>query len=440
MSSTVRDVHNRQSALSRYRAERLLRKGFEQLRAKVLAVVRSKLRARGVSLDRSDLEACYSQAWHGLYSAVLGGEAVESPEGWLVLATFRRAIEEARSASRAQPGVEQDVAAGEDAPVGAGDPDIADAIDDHARLRALFEGLRSRLSPRECEAASLCYLQGLSRADAAVRMGIAERRLQKLMEGPGGGVPGVAGKVGELLASIQAGGWCEQQSSLMRAYAFGILDPDGERHALAVAHTRRCPACRAHVAALRGLASVLPPLPLLLPLPGGGNTRPATSATRRDEARRVVARVTRRLVPGRLPSPAKLAVTGVALLGTGSGYLLTRPSPPPARAQPAQAATASSASQAKGASRGPRGRIAGSHAPARARRRSIAPGRSALPSARSANARVIRAAPASPSEFSPERVRGEALPSGATRTASTGHSASATPSPAPGAESEFGVE
>ncbi len=79
--------------------------------------------------------------------------------------------------------------------------------------------------------------------------------MRKLMEGAGPGRPGVAGKVGELLETIRAGGWCEQQSSLMRAYAFGMLDPGGERHALAVAHCRECPACRAHVASLRGLAA-----------------------------------------------------------------------------------------------------------------------------------------------------------------------------------------
>ncbi len=111
-------------------------------------------------------------------------------------------------------------------------------------------------------------------------MGVSEARMRKLMEGAGPGRPGVAGKVGELLETIKAGGWCEQQSSLMRAYAFGILDPDGERHALAVAHCRECPACRAHVASLRGLASVLP-LPLLPRLAVarwrvGGDTRLAS--------------------------------------------------------------------------------------------------------------------------------------------------------------------
>ncbi len=275
------------SRLSRYRAERLLRKDFAGLRSKVLAVVRSQLRGKGIVLDPSDLEACYAQAWHGLYATVLDGEVVESPSAWLVLVTFRRAIDEHRSASRNRLGsgaialVERADGAGS---IAAADsafafaPDFAAELDNRDRLRRVFEAMRASLSERECEAASLCYLQGLSRADAAERMGIGEARMRKLMDGSGAGKPGVAGKLGELLDTINAGGWCEQQSSLMRAFAFGVLDPKGERHALAVAHCRECPACRAHVASLRGLASVLPlPLLPLLTL-AGGTARAGTGA------------------------------------------------------------------------------------------------------------------------------------------------------------------
>lgn len=250
------------SPLSRYRAERLLRKGFPELRSKVLAIVRSQLRGKGIVLDAADLEACYAEAWQGLYATVLGGEQIENPSAWLVLVTFRRAIDESRAASRAGVGEGGEMGA---YPLwsAAHASDLAGVLDDRTRLREVFEALRGALSARECEAASLCYLQGLSRAQAAEQMGISEARMRKLMEGAGAGRPGVAAKVGGLLDTIKGGGWCEQQSSLMRAYAFGILDPEGERHALAVAHCNACPACRAYVASLRGLASVLPPLPLL---------------------------------------------------------------------------------------------------------------------------------------------------------------------------------
>jgi DNA-directed RNA polymerase specialized sigma24 family protein len=259
--------------IRRYRAERLLRKEFDAMRGRVLASVRGRLRTHGVGLDPADLEACYSQAWHGLYTTMLHGDAeVANPEGWLALVTYRRAIDEHRSRVRA--GAHAAAPAGGER---ASDPalgssalerDLAGELDDRARLRQLMEGLRARLSPRERQAAALCYLQGCSRAQAAARMGLSEARIRKLMDGRPGS-PGVAAKVGELLDTIRAGSYCAEQSSLMRGFAFGILDPDGERYALALAHQRECPACRAHVLSLRGLAAVLPPLPLPLALGAG---------------------------------------------------------------------------------------------------------------------------------------------------------------------------
>ena len=284
--------------LRRYRAERLLRQEFAGLRGKVLAVVKTRLRARGVSLDPADLEACYAHAWHGLYASVLSGEQIENPTGWLVLVTFRRALDEHRARRHEQYDdalIDERVAVGAGAGVGAGaaggpggaasgrsrglleavsdrrsaeryaqDRDIAGELDDQRKLRQVFEALRSRLSKRECEAASLCYLQGLTRSEAAAQMGISEARMRKLMEGTGSGSPGVASKVGALLQSINGGTWCEEQGSLMRGFAFGILDPNGERYTLALLHQRDCPACRNYILSLRGLAAILPPV--LLPI------------------------------------------------------------------------------------------------------------------------------------------------------------------------------
>lgn len=227
------------------------------MRGRVLAGVGARLRAAGVRLDRADLEACYAQAWHGLYMTMLEGRAeVANPEGWLALVTYRRAIDEVRARRN------RDADAGAELEMQAPERDLAGELDDRMKLRRLMEGLRVRLDPRGREAAALCYLQGLSRAQAAAEMGVSEKRMRKLMDGAGPGAPGVASKVGELLESISAGAYCAEQSSLMRGFAFGVLDPDGERYALALAHQRECPACRAHVLSLRGLAVVLPPLPL----------------------------------------------------------------------------------------------------------------------------------------------------------------------------------
>ncbi len=321
--------------LRRYRAERLLRKDFAGLRSKVLAIVRSQLRGKGIKLDPADLDACYAQAWHGLYATLLGGEAVEDPSAWLVLVTFRRAIDEYR-ATRGVGVLEGEEYGSYPRGSHASAQDFAAELDDRARLRQVFEGLRTRLSGREREAASLCYLQGLSRAEAAERMGISETRMRKLMEGAGAGRPGVAGKVGELLDTIKAEGWCEQQSSLMKAYAFGILDPAGERHALAVAHCRECPACRAHVASLRGLASVLP-LPLLVLIggrapvgkrsagSGTGNAGRAASRRLAENASRLGGRAGAGGWGGLSGSLiAKLAVSAAVLLGGGYAVLGSR--------------------------------------------------------------------------------------------------------------------
>jgi hypothetical protein len=154
--------------------------------------------------------------------------------------------------------------------------------------------------------------------------------------------------MGELLDTIKAGGWCEQQSSLMRAFAFGILDPEGERHALALAHCRECPACRAHVASLRGLASVLP-LPLLSPpalggadgtstkVAGSGGPDTTRTAGRAGSTGACTAPATRLAATGlRFGLPgggwsglagsltAKLAVTAVVLIGAGYALLGSR--------------------------------------------------------------------------------------------------------------------
>jgi RNA polymerase sigma factor (sigma-70 family) len=252
----------------RYRAERLLKKDFEALKARVVATVRARLRASGVTLAESDLEACYAVAWQGLYAAMLEGQEIENPTGWLVLVSYRRAIEEHRSGERHRQLSERIYAnfassastVWEHAEPSAPERDIAAELDDRTQLRHLFEGLRGRLSAREREAAVLCYLQGLSRAQAAEHMGVSERRMRKLMEGGGAGRPGVAGKVGALVEAIRDGEWCEEQGSLMRAYAFGVLAPDGERHQLAQMHHGQCPACRAYVLSLRGLAVTLPPV------------------------------------------------------------------------------------------------------------------------------------------------------------------------------------
>jgi RNA polymerase sigma factor (sigma-70 family) len=215
------------------------------------------------------------QAWQGLYAALLAGEEISNVAAWLVIVTFRRAIDEQRTRMRERGERHGDPEHLSSFARGSvwervQERDLAAELDDRVTLRQLFEGLRGRLDAREREAAVLCYLQGLSRSEAAARMGISEVRMRKLMEGRGAGRPGVARKVGMLVETVGAGAWCEEQGSLMRGLAYGVLDPTGDRYRLAVMHRSECSACRAYVVSLRGLAAALPPVLLPSGLGGAG--------------------------------------------------------------------------------------------------------------------------------------------------------------------------
>jgi RNA polymerase sigma factor (sigma-70 family) len=307
--------------LRRYRAEKLLREQFEALRGKVISAVRARLHGHGAKLDESDLESAYSQAWQGLYAALLNGEEIHNPAGWLTLVTYRRAIDELRG-RRGEVQLQ--------AHAGADDRDLEAEIDDRRRLRELMEGMGSRLTERERQAAALCYLQGLSRAEAAQRMGIAPRRMKRLMEGRGRGSPGVASKIGALADAISNGSFCDEQASLMRALAFGVLDPEGERYRIATAHRRSCPACRAYVLSLRGLSAALPPvfLPGLLRHALGSGADGASATTRASVSGGAKTTTESTASGGAATmtgaSVAKLAAVGVALLSaSAAGVALT---------------------------------------------------------------------------------------------------------------------
>lgn len=240
---------------SESRAERLVQREYDELRAPTLRALRSRLAGQGITFDDADLDAFYNQAWHGLYEQLVRGEEVENRGGFLVVAAHRRAIEELR---RLHPDRRAD---GVDPGETAQELDLTQRLDDRRRLTGVMEGMRERLSERERQAAALCYLHGYSRPEAAAALGLAPKRMEKLMDG-------VSSKLGTLTTEIDDGDWCESRQSLMKAYAYGVLDPDGERYALARAHLEECPACRKYVRGLRGIAAVVPPV--WLPLAGLG--------------------------------------------------------------------------------------------------------------------------------------------------------------------------
>ncbi|WP_028057772.1 sigma-70 family RNA polymerase sigma factor [Candidatus Solirubrobacter pratensis] len=231
-------------------ADSVLARDYERLKPDILRTVRGKLASSGVRFDDADLDAFYNQAWHGVYAKLAEGERVENVNGLLVTIAQRRALDEFR-ALRLERRADSDALDGRRV-----DLDLAAQVDDHIRLRRFAEGMRERLSGRERQAAVLCYVQDYSRPEAARALGVKPRRMEKIMDR-------VSKKVGAFVGDIQRDEWCDARHSLIKAYALGLLDPEGERHALAAEHLDSCSACRREVLRMRGLAALTPPLPLL---------------------------------------------------------------------------------------------------------------------------------------------------------------------------------
>lgn len=296
--------------LRQRRAQQTLEREYVAQRENVLRAVRSKLNRDGIHLDDADLDAFYNQAWHGVYGQLLEGARIANPPGLLVRVTYCRAVDEYRKLHVTRRADHEEVA---DRGI---DPDAAQQVDDEAKLQQFVEGLKDRLSPRECEAATLCYLLGFSRPEAAERLGVEPRRMEKIMDA-------VSKKVGEFVRDIEAGEWCERRGSLMRAYALGVLDPDGERYVLAREHLDACSSCRAYVRNLRGLGAVLPPVGL--PLGGDGLGLLEPLARLLDGLRDLAGAATAS------PATAKIA-TGLVLVAAGGGAVVA--AAPPAATTP----------------------------------------------------------------------------------------------------------
>lgn len=235
-------------------AEALLADEYEGCKAEVQRTVAAKLGRDG--LAGVDLGAAYNEAWHALYLRLAADEPVDNRIGFLVTVTYRRALSE-RRASRAE---RLDAAADLE---GLGvEPDIDARLDAELQLRHFVQGLRVELDERELQAATLTYLHGLSRPEAAKVIGIPPRRMEKVMDR-------ASKRIAAVIDAVRPGELCEELDSPIRAFAVGLLDEEGERYAIARDHLATCPACRRKVLVLRGLGAIAPPLPGLAAAMGG---------------------------------------------------------------------------------------------------------------------------------------------------------------------------
>jgi DNA-directed RNA polymerase specialized sigma24 family protein len=230
-------------------AEEVVERDYGRLRRVVLNGMRSRLRQYGLRYDELDLEGFYNAAWLALHGRLSAGEEITNPEGFLIAVGVRRGIDDARRLR----GLERDASVELDQQ--ATEYDIDDELDRRTLLRHFREGLKEKLTQRECQAATLCLIIGYTRPKAAEMLGIAPKRMERIMDD-------AQRKITAFAPSITDGAWCDDHESLMRAYARRVLDPDGERYKFAKAHLAACPRCRRFVLGLRDVAPALTPLPL----------------------------------------------------------------------------------------------------------------------------------------------------------------------------------
>ena len=246
--------------------DRVIAEEYERNKGEVLRTVRAKLGAAGVKTSLEDLEAPYNEAWHALYMKMSDGEEIENRIGFLVTVTHRRHLSEYRAARAGLRADESELSS-----VGV-EFDLDTQIDAEIKVRHVVEGLRAGLSEREFEAATLYYLHGYTRPEAAKAMGIKPKRMEKIMDG-------ASNRIAAVIDRVEAGEHCNSLRSQIRAFAVGLLDPKGEKFRLTEGHLSNCPACRREVYVMRGLAAAAPPFPGLIALIAGtGSTAGVATA------------------------------------------------------------------------------------------------------------------------------------------------------------------
>jgi DNA-directed RNA polymerase specialized sigma24 family protein len=304
---------------------------YAELEPEVLRTVRGKLAAAGAPIDDHALAAAYNQAWHALYAARTSGEEIANRAGFLVQVTYRRALDEQRATRRLV--VVESPGDGE-----AFEQDLDARIDDRLRVRALMQGMRERLDQRELRAATLCYLHGYTRPEAARVLGLRPRRMEKVMDR-------VSRELSGLVGDLRADEWCESRRSLIGAYALGLLDSGGERHRLAGEHLEDCPACRRRVLCMRGLAGVAPPAPLVAAALAGGGSAGGAGASWLAERWSAVAERVGSIVRAGEHLP-EIAAGGVAVAAVSTLAVVGLPDDDPERAAPDRTTVAAQAPDA----------------------------------------------------------------------------------------------
>lgn len=208
------------------------------------------------------VEEAYNTAWMQMFKRVEGGEEIADARAWLVVTTSRRIVDATRKEheDRRETDVDADeLLDGLAASVG----DYSDAIASEEAARDMLRTLSERLTEREMQLVRLLILDDLTQPEAAELLGIKPKRVNKLVNED---ILPALRKVGaDMLiseADVRLGEWCTSTEgrSALTAFACGLLDPLGERHAVVSGHVAHCSRCRAALAAKKAAAGVIPPI------------------------------------------------------------------------------------------------------------------------------------------------------------------------------------
>ena len=287
------------------RAQRVVERHFREFEAPVVRIVTGRLRRRQTWLSTPDIEAAYSRAWHGVYEAIAQGQRVENLMGMLVTITYMRSIDLYRQRH-------QDLQS--DAPLQEQivDLELAERLDDRQTINGLLVRLSERLNEKERAAVALCVLRGYPRAETAVRLGLTDRALKKVMDSANKKLAGI-------VQTLQSRGCADDEwARALRGYALGITPLDSPEHQRVADHIENCQPCRRYVCGLRGLSAIFPPV---LPFLHDRGVLPALHKLLASiRPRNGIGRLANRASGGSGVSAAPSAASGpVASLGGSSG-------------------------------------------------------------------------------------------------------------------------
>lgn len=171
--SGIRDVR-------RYRAELLARAHYGRLQAPVACYVRRVLGGAAECLPGQELEASYNMAWEALIEKMVQDSAPDCLEAWLRVVTYRKAVDHLRKrrSDLGRPLVDEVDG------VGTVD-DACDLASSREMVGTFLKRIEWRFGERSARIVACLWLEGLTHAAAAERVGVSTKRLRKILYGDG---------------------------------------------------------------------------------------------------------------------------------------------------------------------------------------------------------------------------------------------------------------